>query len=72
MVFDASTGLIILRGQRTTRDLARGFICSRDRIGRFLAEHEPPFIAKFYCSDDHYKDGRRKSGRLELKFPHST
>ncbi len=65
-VFASGVGLIILRGQRTTRDLAESFICSQERIDSFLVSTARPFVAKFFCSDERYTNGDRKPGRLEL------
>lgn len=66
-VFRAGVGLIVLMGHRSTDDLADSFIRSQAKVSAFLDATPPPFIAKFYCSDEVYASGQRKPGRIELQ-----
>ncbi|MEZ4396645.1 MAG: hypothetical protein R3C71_07030 [Candidatus Krumholzibacteriia bacterium] len=67
-ILASRTALIILRGHRTTRDMADSLLASRRVIEDFANRHDAPYIAKYYCSDDRSADGRRRPGRIELKY----
>jgi hypothetical protein len=40
--------LLVIVGAASFPELARAFVGTMPRVERFLAEHEPPFIAKVY------------------------
>jgi hypothetical protein len=50
-------------------ELARGFVATLPQVERFVAAHQPPFIAKVYRPAA--VDGRARvaAGRVELWYP---
>jgi hypothetical protein len=61
--------LLVVVGKAPFPDLARAFVATLPRIEDFLAEREPPFIAKVYRAA--VTDGLRGAtiGRVELWQP---
>jgi PIN like domain len=61
--------LLVVVGKAPFPDLARAFVATLPRIESFLAEHEPPFIAKVYRPA--FPDVVRGAavGRVELWHP---
>lgn len=65
MAMRAGVPLFILIGKDSHEDLARNFLVTLEKIETFLAEHEPPFIAKIKKrSREALQAG--KPGRVEL------
>jgi hypothetical protein len=63
-------GLLVIVGKAPFADLARGFVATLPSIERFLAGHEPPFIAKVYRpSPDDLRQQKNAPGRIELWYP---
>jgi len=62
--------LLVVVGAAPHRDLADAFVATLPRIERFLAKHQPPFIAKVYRPSPAETARRiRPAGRIELWFP---
>jgi hypothetical protein len=62
--------LLVIVGAAPFADLARAFVATLPRIEHFLAQHEPPFIAKVYRPSP--AETARRSvapGRIELWYP---
>lgn len=57
--------LLVIVGKAPFPDLARGFVTTLPRIERFLANHDPPFIAKVYRSSP----GGGAPRHVELWYP---
>ncbi len=63
-------GLLVVVGQAPFLDLARSFVATRARIERFLARHQPPFIAKVYrAPTEALARNPVAPGRIELWYP---
>ncbi len=60
--------LLVIVGKAPLPDLARAFAVTLPRIERFLARHEPPFIAKVYRPSP-AEAARQAPGRIELWYP---
>jgi hypothetical protein len=62
--------LLVIVGAARFPELARAFVTTLPRIERFLAGHEPPFIAKVYRPSPG-KAARRSAspGRVDLWYP---
>ena len=59
--------LLVVVGNARHSELASGFVAMRDRTLRFVEKHDPPYIARVYCSP--VVDPKRKTaqqGRIEL------
>jgi hypothetical protein len=69
-VIERGVGLLVVIGKAPLPDLASSFVATLPRIERFIARHEPPFIAKVYRPSprDLGRD-RQAPGRIELWFP---
>jgi hypothetical protein len=62
--------LLVIVGKAPYPDLAHAFLATLPRIERFLARHEPPFIAKVYRpSPAETAKNRAAPGRTELWHP---
>ena len=62
--------LLVIIGKAPYGELARAFVATRPRIERFLASHEPPFIAKVYRPSPRETARRADApGRVELWYP---
>lgn len=62
-------GLLVIVGKAPFPDLARAFVLTRPRIERFLGQHTPPFIARFYRPSPAEMARRRDApGRIELWY----
>lgn len=62
--------LLVVVGQAPYADLARAFVSTAPAIIKFLASHEPPFIAKIYRpSSRELKADPKASGHVELWYP---
>jgi hypothetical protein len=62
--------LLVIVGKAPFPELARAFVTTLPRIERFLASHDPPFIAKVYRPSPDDTVGRNASpGRIELWYP---
>lgn len=62
--------LLVVIGHAPTADLARSFVASVDRIARFVAAQEPPFIAKVYRpSKSEIEKDPDAPGGVELWYP---
>lgn len=62
--------LLVIIGAAPHPDLARAFVATLPRVERFLARHEPPFIAKIYRpSPAETKRRADAPGRVELWYP---
>jgi hypothetical protein len=62
--------LLVIVGQAPFPELAKAFVMTLPRIERFLASHDPPFIAKVYRPSP--GDAARRNdapGRIELWYP---
>ena len=69
-VREAQLGLIVLVGKVPTGELARNFVLTADRIERFLARTDQPFIAKvFRASTAELASNPDAAGRIELWWP---
>lgn len=63
-------GLLLIIGKAPFPDLARAFVATLPRIERFLAGHNPPFIAKVYRpSPAEIAQHSSSPGRVELWYP---
>ena len=62
--------LLVIIGHAPFPDLAHAFVATLPRIERFLAQHEPPFIAKVYRPSP-AETARRATarGRIDLWYP---
>jgi len=62
--------LLVIVGAVPFGDLAHAFVATVPRVEHFLAEHEPPFIAKIYRPLPAETARRSTSpGRIELWYP---
>jgi hypothetical protein len=62
--------LLVIIGAAPFADLARAFVATVLRIERFLARHEPPFIAKVYRpAPAETAQHSAAPGRVELWYP---
>ena len=62
--------LLVIVGAAPFPDLARAFMTTLPRVERFLARHQPPFIAKVYRpSAAEMARGSTPPGRVELWYP---
>jgi hypothetical protein len=61
--------LLVVVGAAPFPDLAGAFVATLPRIERFLAEHQPPFIAKVYRPVVADTVRRAAPGRVELWHP---
>ncbi|MEX2554100.1 MAG: hypothetical protein WEB06_00530 [Actinomycetota bacterium] len=62
--------LLVIVGKAPLPDLARAFVATLPRIERFLARHEPPFIAKVYRPSPAETTRRGTApGSIELWYP---
>lgn len=62
--------LLVIVGKAPFPELARAFVATLPRIERFLASHDPPFIAKVYRPSP--GDATKRTvppGRIELWYP---
>lgn len=62
-----SVRLIVAVGHAPFADLAHSFVATRHRIETFLAQHNPPFIAKVYRPPPSQRPPA--PGRIELSYP---
>ena len=62
--------LVVIVGHAPFPDLAHAFVATLPRIERFLAQREPPFIAKVYRPSPSETARRATApGRIELWYP---
>jgi len=62
--------LLVIIGAAPFPDLAHAFVATVPRIERFLAGHQPPFIAKVYRPSPADPAASSYSpGRVELWYP---
>lgn len=62
--------LLVIVGKAPFPELATAFVATLPRIERFLASHDPPFIAKVYRATP--GDAAKRTpepGRIELWYP---
>lgn len=69
MVMRSGVPLFMLIGKHSHDILARNFVQTIPRVLSFLAEHQPPFIARIYKAASADYDGG-KPGRVELWLDH--
>jgi PIN domain-containing protein len=63
-------GLLVIVGAAPYPDLAQAFLATLPRIEHFLAQHNPPFIAKVYRpSPAETAKESTAPGRIELWYP---
>jgi hypothetical protein len=66
-------GLLVVIGKASFPQLAHAFVATQARILNFVAQHEPPYIAKVYRpSSGDITDDPAAPGRIELWFPHKS
>jgi hypothetical protein len=66
-VFNSGLAMLVLIGRANTSDLAANFARTLPRVERFLARHDPPFIAKvFRPSASEIERSQMARGRIEL------
>jgi hypothetical protein len=61
--------LLVVVGAAPFPDLARAFVATLPGIERFLAGHQPPFIAKVYRGPAGETEHGAAAGRVELWYP---
>lgn len=66
-IIENGAGVLMLLGNATFPELATSFLATRKQIERFIAQHEPPYIAKIYRPPAH--DNPLAPGRIELWYP---
>jgi hypothetical protein len=65
--------LLVVIGHAPYAELARSFVATSARIGRFITEHRPPYIAKVYRpSIAEAKRNPGAPGRIELSYPRAS
>lgn len=67
---DHGVALLVVIGKAPFAQLARTFVATRTHIERFVAENEPPYIAKLYRPDPRkLKDDPDAERSVSLWYP---
>ena len=69
-VVDHKVALLVVVGDAPFRELTKAFVATLPDVLKFIAEHEPPYIAKVYRpSPTAVKADPSATGRVELWYP---
>lgn len=61
--------LLVIIGHAPYAELARSFVATSGRVRQFVADHQPPFIAKVYRASTANTGSPNAPGRVELWYP---
>lgn len=69
-VVDHKVALLVVVGDAPFAELAKAFVATSSEVLKFIAEHQPPYIAKVYRpSPAAVKADPSATGRVELWYP---